>query len=79
MSSSTSNSMNKIVKENINKWDELTPLTDVQINSILMLSQFESNESSDLKTSQADEFETEQNNQKPPKETDVRIFLLLLI
>ncbi len=71
MSSSTSNSINKVVKENINKWDELSPLTDVQINSILMLSQFESNESSDLKTSEADEFEAEQNNQKPPKETDV--------
>ena len=67
--------MNKVVKENINNWAELSPLTDVQIDSIFMLSQhnqFESNESNDLTASQADEIETELNNQKPPKETDVR-------
>ena len=32
-------SLNKIVKENLSKWDELTPLRESQVKSIILLSQ----------------------------------------
>lgn len=32
-------SINKTIKENLNKWDELTPLKEQQIKSILLLNQ----------------------------------------
>jgi hypothetical protein len=40
-------SINKTIKENLNKWDELTPLKEQQIKSVLFLNQlnqFQSNE-----------------------------------
>ena len=32
-------SLNNQIKENLNKWDELSPLKDAQVKSILVLSQ----------------------------------------
>lgn len=37
---STSHSMNKTVKTNLTNWDELSPLKEQQIKSIIQLSQF---------------------------------------
>ena len=44
-------SINKTVKDSLNKWDQLTPLNDLQIKSILSLSQlnqFQINESDEI-------------------------------
>ena len=41
MTSSNNNvSVNKIIKESLSKWEELTPLSDQQLRSILLLNQF---------------------------------------
>jgi len=44
-------SINKTVKDSLNKWEQLTPLNDLQIKSILSLSQlnqFQINESDEI-------------------------------
>jgi len=44
-------SINKTVKDSLSKWDQLTPLSDLQIKSILSLSQlnqFQINESDEV-------------------------------
>jgi hypothetical protein len=44
-------SINKTVKDSLNKWDQLTPLNDLQMKSILSLSQlnqFQINESDEI-------------------------------
>ena len=43
------NEMNptKVVRDNINKWDDLSPLNEQQVKSILLLSEFNQNDSHD--------------------------------
>ena len=39
MQNNSAVSINRLVKDNLNKWDQLTPLSELQIKSILSLSQ----------------------------------------
>lgn len=64
--------VSKLVKENLNKWDELSPLKDDQVKSILML-----NQSNQLKHTESiqESFETDKTDQTSGEESKKTILL----
>jgi hypothetical protein len=62
--------LNNQIKENLNKWDELSPLKDAQVKSILLLSQlnqFQLNENDLSTSSNQSDMETNPANQSPQR------------
>ncbi len=62
--------LNNQIKENLNKWDELSPLKDAQVKSILLLSQlnqFQLNENDLSTSSNQSDMETNLANQSPQR------------
>ena len=59
----------KLVKENLSKWDEQSPLTDEQIKSVLILNQFNELDFNEPGSSDnATNLDKENNTQTPDRE-----------
>ena len=73
-------SINKSVKDSLNKWDQLCPLSDLQIKSILSLSQlnqFQANEADSASQSSQSGLSSSHVDQSPQRTVMHKVIFLV--